>query len=177
MSEIGRFAPTPSGPPHFGTLLAAIASYLHARAGGAQWLVRVEDLDPPREVPGAADTMLRALERFGLEWDGEVMYQSQRFDAYQQALDQLLQENKAFACACTNKDLADARRGEEGVIYPGTCRNGLPQGKSAHSVRALVDDSVIAFTDAVQGNISQNLSEKIGDFVIRRGDGYFAYQL
>ncbi len=175
--ETGRFAPTPSGPPHFGTLLAAIASYLHARASDAHWLVRVEDLDPPREVEGAADQMLRTLESFGLDWDGEIMYQSQRQAAYQSALDQLLSENKAFACACTNRDLADAKRGSEGVVYPGTCRNGLPPGKAAHSYRARVDENPIGFEDLVQGRIEQNLATEIGDFIIRRGDGYFAYQL
>lgn len=176
-SRTGRFAPTPSGPPHFGTLLAAIASYLQARANGGQWLLRVEDLDPPREVPGTADQMLRTLEAFGLEWDGEVMYQSRRFDAYQAALDQLLQEDRAFPCGCSNRDLADAPRGSEGIIYPGSCRNGLPAGKSAHSFRARVDGAVIEFEDALQGRQRQDLSREIGDFVIRRGDGYFAYQL
>lgn len=175
--EVGRFAPTPSGPPHFGTMLAAIASYLHARATGARWLLRVEDLDPPREIPGAADEMLRTLDAFGLHWDGEIMYQSQRFEAYQSALEQLLSEGKAFPCACSNKDLAGAKRGEEGVIYPGSCRDGLPAGKQAHSVRARVHDARIDFEDRVQGYISQNLETEIGDFVIRRGDGYFAYQL
>ena len=175
--EIGRFAPTPSGSPHFGTMLAAIASYLHARANGAQWLVRVEDLDPPREVPGAADQMLRCLEAFGLEWDGEEMYQSQRFDAYQAATDQLLVEGAAFNCACSKRDLIDAKRGAEGIIYPGTCRDGLPIGRQAHSVRARIDEAKVSFDDLVQGNISQNLATEIGDFIIKRGDGYFAYQL
>lgn len=175
--QTGRFAPTPSGPPHFGTLLAAIASYLQARAGGDQWLVRIEDLDPPREVPGAADQMLRTLEAFGLEWDGEVMYQSRRFDAYQAALDQLLETGQAFPCACTRRDLASAEQGPEGVIYPGTCRNGLPAGQSAHSYRSRVDGEVIQFQDVVQGPVQQDLACEIGDFIIRRGDGYFAYQL
>ncbi len=177
LPETGRFAPTPSGPPHFGTMLAAIASFLHARANNAQWLVRIEDLDPPREVAGAADQMLRCLEAFGLEWDGEVMYQSRREAAYQEALNQLLHENKAFPCACSKRDLATAKRGEEGVIYPGTCRNGLPAGKQANSYRARVEQTIINFADLVQGNISQNLASDIGDFIIRRGDGYFAYQL
>ncbi|MGB1581252.1 MAG: tRNA glutamyl-Q(34) synthetase GluQRS [Nevskiales bacterium] len=177
MQAIGRFAPTPSGPPHFGTLLAAIASFLHARAQGAQWLLRVENLDPPREVTGAADEMLFTLDSLGLHWDGEVMYQAQRFDAYQAALEQLLIERKAFPCACSNKNLANAKRGEEGVIYPGTCRHGLAPDQHAHSYRAAVGHTRIAFTDKVQGQITQNLETEIGDFVIRRGDGFFAYQL
>ena len=174
---VGRFAPTPSGPPHFGTLLAAIASYLHARSTGARWLVRVEDLDPPREVPGAADQMLRSLEAFGLHWDGEIMYQSQRSAAYQEALDQLIDAGEAFPCACSNKDLADAERGTEGLIYPGNCRDGLPAGKTAHSYRARVTQTPVCFEDLVQGEVCQNLASEIGDYIIRRGDGYFAYQL
>lgn len=175
--QIGRFAPTPSGPPHFGTLLAAIASYLHAHASNAQWLLRIEDLDPPREVPGAAEQMLRCLETFGLEWDGEIMYQSQRFNVYQAAVDQLLEQGSAFHCACSKRDLVDAKRGTEGIIYPGTCREGMPEGRAANSIRARISNAIIQFNDGVQGHITQNLETEIGDFIIRRGDGYFAYQL
>lgn len=174
---IGRFAPTPSGPPHFGTLLAAIASYLHAKSNDGQWLLRIEDLDPPRVVPGATDSMLHTLEAFALFWDGELMFQSQRESAYQDALHQLLQHDRAFPCCCTRRVLIHAKQGAEGVIYPGTCRNGLAPGQAAHSYRARITEAPIEFLDGVQGLIRENLAQTTGDFIIRRGDGYFAYQL
>lgn len=144
----GRFAPSPSGPLHFGSLVAAVGSYLHARRHDGEWLVRVDDLDPPREVAGAAADQLATLERFGFKWDGEVLYQSTRFDAYADVLQALIDRNLAYPCGCT--------RSEYGEVYPGTCRNGLPPGKEARSWRVRTNDD---------------------DFIIKRGDGYWAYQL
>ncbi len=173
----GRFAPSPTGAPHFGTLLAAVASFVHARASGAVWRVRIEDLDQDRIMPGAADQMLHTLEACILHWDGPVVYQSQRNTAYEAALEDLLQRGLAFACGCSRKDLQDAKSGPEGPIYPGTCRQGLPPGRTARSYRLRVTDEDICFDDLVLGCVCQNLAHEVGDFVIRRADGYFAYQL
>lgn len=178
----GRFAPSPTGPLHFGSLVAAVGSHADARAAGGEWLVRMEDLDPPREVAGAADAILRALEAFGMEWDGTVLYQSTRMDAYRHALDRLAAANLTYPCGCTRKEIADsALRFEtesmrEGV-YPGSCRSGLPPGRTARSVRMRVGDSVIEFEDAVQGRTRQHLGREVGDFVLLRADGHVAYQL
>jgi len=178
----GRFAPSPTGPLHFGSLVAAVASYADARAAGGEWLVRVEDLDPPREVPGAADSILQALDAFAMQWDGTVLYQSTRSAAYGVALDRLAEAGWTYACGCTRKEIADsAQRAETAapgeLVYPGTCRNGLPPGRAPRSVRLRVDDAVIAFDDAVQGHVRQDLGRAVGDFILRRADGYFAYQL
>lgn len=173
----GRFAPSPTGAPHFGTLLGALASYLHARATGAQWYVRIEDLDEDRTVPGAADEMLRALEAFGLHWDGEVRYQSQRNLAYEAVLENLLDQQQAFPCGCSRRDLRAAPMGLDGPVYPGTCRSGLSTERSVRSYRLKVDDARITFDDNVQGRQVQDVAREVGDFVIRRADGYFAYQL
>jgi glutamyl-Q tRNA(Asp) synthetase len=172
---IGRFAPSPTGPLHFGSLVAALGSYLDARAHGGRWLVRMEDLDPPREMPDAADDILRTLEDFALLHDSEVMYQSQRHDAYQAALEQLTKQGFAYPCACTRREIREA--GMPGGIYPGTCRSGLKDGRDARSVRARVDDSVILFTDRLQGLIEEHLETQVGDFILRRADGLYAYQL
>lgn len=177
----GRFAPSPTGPLHFGSLVAAVASYADARAAGGDWFVRVEDLDPPREVPGAADAILRALEAFAMHWDGTVLYQSTRSAAYGAALDRLAEAAWTYPCGCTRKEISDSAlrtetaQGE--LVYPGTCRNGLPPGRTPRSVRLRVDAAVIAFDDAVQGPVRQDLGLAVGDFVLRRADGYFAYQL
>lgn len=177
----GRFAPSPTGHLHFGSLVAAVGSYLDARSRGGRWQVRMEDVDRPRCQPGAADDILRSLAAFGFEWDGEVLYQSGRDDAYRQALHQLRDSGRAFPCACTRKELADSqwtRQGSDGAqVYPGTCRAGLLPGKSPRSWRLRVDDQAIAFDDAVQGHIEQDLAREVGDFVLFRADGYFAYQL
>ena len=169
-SYTGRFAPTPSGYLHFGSLVAALASYLDARAAGGRWLLRIEDLDPPREVPGAQDAILRTLETYGFEWDGAVERQSDRHGAYAAALDELLARGLAYACTCSRKQL------EGRTIYPGTCRDaGRPQHDAA--IRLRVPDAEYRFVDRVQGAFAQNLAREVGDFVIRRRDGLYAYQL
>ncbi len=174
----GRFAPSPTGPLHFGSLVAAVASYLEAKAHQGEWLVRMEDLDTPREVPGAADAILNALEDFGFEWSGSVMHQSQRQDAYVEALENLQKQALVYPCSCSRKEIADsAMHGIDGLVYPGTCRNGLALGKQARAWRMKVEDRPIAFDDAIQGANSHNLSRDIGDFVLKRADGIYAYQL
>ena len=178
MTYIGRYAPSPTGPLHFGSLVAAVGSHLDARARGGRWLLRMEDLDPPREIPGAADRILKTLEAFGFEWEGEVLYQSRRHAAYADAAAGLLKDGAAFPCACTRKEIADSGvHGLEGPIYPGTCRHGLPPGREARALRLKAPDQVIAFEDGLQGPVSQNLARDIGDFIIRRADGVHAYQL
>ena len=175
----GRFAPSPTGPLHFGSLVAAVGSWADARAHGGEWLVRMEDLDPPREVPGAADEILRTLEALGLEPDGPVVRQSERGDAYRAALDRLRDRGVLFACGCTRREIADSGLpgSDGGLVYPGTCRNGPPPGRPARALRVRVDDAVIAFDDALQGRVSQDLGRDVGDFVLLRADGFFAYQL
>ena len=166
VSYRGRFAPSPTGPLHFGSLVAATASYLDARAAGGEWIVRMEDLDRPREQPGAADRILRTLEAFGFEWSGPVMRQSERTAAYREAFHAL----DAYPCGCTRKEIAGTR-------YPGTCAHGLPAGKEPRAWRVRTTADPIAFTDRLHGEQSQNLAETTGDFVILRADGAFAYQL
>jgi len=176
----GRFAPSPTGPLHFGSLVAALGSFLDARAHGGEWLVRMEDVDTPRNVAGAAEGILATLEAFGFEWDGPVLWQSDRFDAYAEALDRLKRDGLAFACACSRKEIADAARQpaiDGGLVYPGTCRPGLPAGRPARAWRLRVDDAPIAFVDRLQGEVSQQLESDVGDFVLLRADGLFAYQL
>ena len=175
----GRFAPSPTGPLHFGSVVAAVGSWADARARGGEWLVRMEDLDPPREVPGAADEILRTLDALGLEPDGPVVRQSGRGDAYRAALDRLRDRGVLFACACTRREIADSGLpgADGGLVYPGTCRNGPPPGRPARALRVHVDDAVIAFDDALQGRIAQDLAREVGDFVLLRADGLFAYQL
>jgi glutamyl-Q tRNA(Asp) synthetase len=173
----GRFAPSPTGPLHFGSLVAAVGSFLEARAHGGEWLVRMEDLDPPREQPGAAELILKTLEAFGFEWDGAVVYQSHRGDAYESALNQLQESGLLYPCACTRKEIADsALAGIEGPVYPGTCRNGL-HGRKARAWRVRTDMQATSFDDAIQGRQSQVLERDIGDFVLKRADGLYAYQL
>lgn len=174
----GRFAPSPTGLLHAGSLSTAVGSYLEARARGGQWLLRMEDLDPPREVPGAADAILRTLDAFGFEWDGAVEYQSRRHVLYRDALQQLIASGAAYACACTRKEIAAAaRRGLDGYVYPGTCRNGCPAGREGKAWRLRVNDEAIVAADRLQGDYRQNLAEDIGDFVLLRADGFWAYQL
>ena len=174
---IGRFAPSPTGPLHFGSLVAAVASYLDARAYGGKWLVRIEDVDTTRCKPHFTDEILATLKAFGLQWDGEVMVQSGRAHHYQTALDQLAAKNLIFACACSRKEIADsAIAGIEGPVYPGTCRNlELPPHGNAIRVRTMAGE--ICFADRVQGVCGQRFETDIGDFVLKRRDGLFAYQL
>ncbi len=174
----GRFAPSPTGPLHFGSLVAAVGSYLEAKKHHGTWLVRMEDLDTPRTVAGAASAILQTLEAYGLHWDGPVLYQSERTDAYEHALHALQRSGMAYPCACTRREIADsALHGIEGPIYPGTCRHGVPAGRPARAWRVRTDDTPIAFDDALQGRVTQCLEREIGDFVVRRADGLFAYQL
>lgn len=174
----GRFAPSPTGPLHFGSLIAAVASFLDAKTRQGAWLLRMEDLDTPRQVAGAADLILHTLEDYGFEWDGKVLYQSQRDDYYQAALQTLIQRGLVYPCGCSRKEIADsAVHGIDGLVYPGTCRHGLSRDKSALAWRVRVDDTPISFTDGIQGPQSQVLSRDIGDFVLKRADGLFAYQL
>jgi glutamyl-Q tRNA(Asp) synthetase len=177
VSHRGRFAPSPTGPLHFGSLVAAVGSYLEARAHDGEWLVRMEDLDPPREQPGAADLILKTLEAYGFEWDGAVLYQSRRGDAYESALNRLRENGLLYPCACTRKEIADpALVGIEGPVYPGTCRSGLHE-REARTWRVRTDMKATTFDDAIQGHQSQVLERYIGDFVLKRADGLYAYQL
>ncbi len=175
----GRFAPSPTGPLHFGSLVAAVGSWADARSGGGEWLVRMEDLDPPREVPGAAAAILRTLEALGLEWDGPVVYQSARADAYRAAVDELQRKGALFACGCTRKEISDsAIAAPDGSrAYPGTCRGGLPPGRAARATRVRVDAATVGFEDGLQGGVHQDLVRDVGDFIVVRADGPCAYQL
>jgi glutamyl-Q tRNA(Asp) synthetase len=174
----GRFAPSPTGPLHFGSLVAALASCLDARANRGEWLVRIEDVDEARAVAGAADDILRTLEAFGFEWEGEIARQSRRTDLYRDALDRLRRLGVAYDCACSRKDIAGAARvGLDGPVYDGRCRRGAPLGATARAVRVRTHDEPIRVADGVYGARSQRLESAVGDFVVRRADGYFAYQL
>lgn len=177
----GRFAPSPTGPLHFGSLVAAVASYLDAKTRNGEWLVRMEDLDTPRTLPGAADDILRTLEAFGMPWDGAVLYQSTRNDAYRAALDQLQKQGMLYGCGCTRREIADSAWGNsdgiDGPVYPGTCRNGLPAGRAQRATRVRTASACITFEDAIQGTITQDVEHQVGDFVVHRADGLFAYQL
>jgi glutamyl-Q tRNA(Asp) synthetase len=174
----GRFAPSPTGPLHFGSLVAAVGSYLDAKHHRGKWLVRIEDLDTPRTVKGAADQILGTLDAFGLHWDEEIIYQNRRTAAYEAAFQRLKQAGAVYPCSCTRKEIADSalQRGDE-LVYPGTCRKGTAQGKAARAWRVRVNDTTINFSDGLQGNISQGLASEVGDFVVLRADGLFAYQL
>jgi glutamyl-Q tRNA(Asp) synthetase len=174
----GRFAPSPTGPLHFGSLVAAVASYLDAKTRDGEWLLRMEDLDTPRVAPGAADEILRALEACGLQWDGPVVYQSARTDAYHAELHRLRARGIVYPCACTRREIADsALDGIEGPVYPGTCRNGLAPAKAMRAWRIDTRGAVIDFEDAIQGALRQDLAADIGDFVLLRADHVYAYQL
>ncbi len=175
----GRFAPTPSGPLHFGSMIAAIASFCDARASEGNWHVRIDDLDAPRVVAGVADDILRTLEAFSLHWDGRPLYQSANTHAYHCALHLLRSNGRVFPCACSRKEISETGRpGPEGPVYTGTCRNGIARGRRARSLRLMVDnDTVQGFADALQGEIRQDLATEVGDFVVYRSDGAFAYHL
>ena len=167
---VGRFAPSPTGRLHMGSMLSAVASWCDARHAGGTWYVRMEDLDPPREVAGAAVDILETLEAFGLQWDGPVMYQSKRHEAYAEALAQLLEQGRAYGCACTRKLLEGA------AVYPGYCRSGLGAGQVPRSYRHAMASGTYGWDDAVQGNQAFDAKD-LGDFVIKRADGHWAYQL
>ncbi|CAE6512686.1 MAG TPA: tRNA glutamyl-Q(34) synthetase GluQRS [Nitrosomonas nitrosa] len=176
----GRFAPSPTGALHLGSLVTAIASYLEARTRGGEWLVRIEDLDVVRTLPGAAQQIMQTLELLGMSWDGEIIYQSQRQAAYQAALLRLENEGFMYPCTCSRKEIADtALIGVDGPIYPGSCRAGrsiaLSDRPSAWRIRT--DNRLIHFEDSVQGSICQRVENEIGDFVLRRADGIYSYQL
>lgn len=172
----GRFAPSPSGPLHFGSLVAALASYLDARAHGGEWLLRMEDVDMPRVVAGAADAILQTLEAYGFEWTGEVMYQSRRGEAYRATLQALQDRGLVYACTCSRRQLAEtAKRGIDGFIYQGTCRE-RPLLLDA-ALRLRVPAERIVFDDRIQGRVACDLARESGDFVLKRADGIYAYQL
>ncbi len=205
----GRFAPSPTGPLHFGSLVAAVGGYLDAKHHQGKWLVRIEDIDTPRTVEGAAADILRTLETYGLHWDEGITYQSRRTAAYETAFQQLKEAGVLYPCCCTRKEIADsALHGIDGQIYPGTCRNGIPAGREGRAWRVHTDNpfpnpspmgegtlhpspsggelargqageggDTVEFNDALQGRITQHLEKEIGDFVVKRADGLFAYQL
>ena len=176
----GRFAPSPTGPLHFGSLVTALGSYLQARSQQGEWLVRMEDIDPPREQPGAADRILLALEAYHLHWDGSVLYQSSRHEAYEAALAQLAEDHHTFPCGCSRKAIANrlaATTIDSGFIYPGTCRNGLPPGTVPRATRVRVPNYRDSFIDTLQGRVETDLENDIGDFVVQRADGLYAYHL
>jgi glutamyl-Q tRNA(Asp) synthetase len=177
----GRFAPSPTGPLHFGSLVAAVGSYLRARSLGGGWLLRIEDIDPPREVAGASDQILRTLEAFGLRWDGSVVYQSDRLSLYEDALADLLDRGLAYPCSCTRKEIQAenlASTGRASTVYPGLCRAGpLAANRRRRAIRIRVPDERIEFLDSEVGVFGRRLAFDCGDFALRRRDGLYAYQL
>lgn len=172
---VGRFAPSPTGPLHFGSLLAAVASYGQALTNEGRWLIRVEDIDPPREQPDADKEILHTLEAYGFEWDGPTSYQSTYRHRHENLIAGLISADLAYPCSCSRRDLADVPRGPLGAIYPGTCRNGCESNDVA--IRVRVDDAPVEFEDALQGHVCQRLQSESGDFIIKRRDGLIAYHL
>ncbi|PFH10903.1 glutamyl-Q tRNA(Asp) synthetase [Collimonas sp. PA-H2] len=180
---IGRFAPSPTGPLHAGSLVAAMASYLDAKAHDGRWLLRMEDVDEARTAAGAADSILADISALGMQWDGEVMFQSRRGAAYEAAFDRL--GRLAYPCGCTRREIVDSRicvAADGAAVYPGTCRGGLPVGKPARAYRLRVPDpghidELIIFDDRWLGRVQQHLAIEVGDFVLKRADGFWAYQL
>lgn len=173
----GRFAPSPTGPLHLGSLIAAVASFLDIRSRGGQWLLRIEDLDPPREQPGAAADIMRTLESYALTWDETETYQSHRNKLYDVAIERLRELGQVYYCQCSRKDIeAAGLTGLEGYRYPGTCRTlNLPS--HGNSLRILAPDEVVTVEDRLQGTLRQNLAADIGDFILHRRDGLYSYQL
>ncbi|MBD9356258.1 tRNA glutamyl-Q(34) synthetase GluQRS [Methylomonas sp. EbA] len=169
---IGRFAPSPTGPLHLGSLYTALASYLDARRHKGRWLLRIDDLDTPRNMPGAGDEILYCLQSFGLYWDGEVDYQSDHLEQYEQAIVQLQNQHALYPCTCSRSLLANSP-----LIYPGYCRTNEQSAHAPHALRVKTTDVSIDFSDALQGKISQNLASEYGDFIVKRKDGIIAYQL
>ncbi len=169
----GRFAPSPTGPLHYGSLLAAVASYLNIRSKNGTWLVRIDDLDPPREMAGAASDILHSLESFGLHWDSDIVYQSRRLRAYDEALTKLQQKELIYPCSCSRKDIV--KRGE--TVYTGHCRNGHNKIQKHNSIRIKVPQQTINWSDMVQGPQSADIFQDYGDFIVRRADDLHAYHL
>ncbi len=175
---IGRFAPSPTGPLHFGSLVAAVGSYLAARKADGKWHVRIDDLDREREVPGAADAILRTLTAFGFEWDGPIVYQNHRAAAYSFALERLRRDGRVYECSCSRSEIEAATRPPAVEYpYPGTCRDGARHPERATATRFRTMPGEVGFVDALQGLVTQDVNAATGDFVLRRRDGYFAYQL
>ncbi len=177
---IGRFAPSPTGPLHFGSLVAALGSYLQARRHQGRWLLRIEDIDPPREIPGAVSSIMTILDTYGFEWDGPVTYQSQRHALYEDVLHQLRSKNRLYACDCSRKIIAETNPRGNPQRYPGTCRNrGLRHrhGATPCSLRLRTEDTILSFNDLVQGLIRHNIYRENGDFILFRRDGFYAYAL
>lgn len=183
----GRFAPSPTGPLHFGSLVTAVASYLEARSRRGEWLVRIENPDPPREIPGASRDILHTLEALQMFWDGEVLYQHDRNPVYAALTEKLIRRHLVYPCICTRKEIADSSiRGIDGPVYPGTCRHGinLPDAhrlydtaKKPHALRVRVNNTLAGFRDTLQGPVHQQLENDIGDFVLQRADQVYTYQL
>jgi glutamyl-Q tRNA(Asp) synthetase len=176
---VGRFAPSPSGPLHAGSLLAALASWLDARAHGGRWLIRIEDVDTPRTVPGAADDIIATLASFGMESDEPIMVQSARGAAYQAAFERLQAQALIYGCACSRREIADSTLpgSNSAAVYPGTCRSGVRDGRAPRAWRIRVPDKAFAFEDGLMGAQSAQLARDCGDFVLKRADGLWAYQL
>jgi len=179
MAYVGRFAPSPTGPLHFGSLVTAVVSYLEAKTHHGKWMLRIEDLDTPRVQAGAADNIIHTLAVFGFEWDGDIVYQSQRNDAYLNAFSLLKDKQLIYPCTCTRKEIADSSTqiGIEGFIYPGTCLSQAIKANAPTAWRIKTEDKLMHFTDAIQGEITQNLTVDIADFVLKRADDLFTYQL
>jgi glutamyl-Q tRNA(Asp) synthetase len=174
----GRFAPSPTGPLHFGSLVTAVGSYLEAKSRGGEWLVRIENVDSAREIPGTSGEILNTLDLLGMEWDGPVVYQERRQDAYHEALAALERQNLIYRCSCSRKEIADSSvLGIEGPVYPGTCRRHKREPEFSGAWRLRTSNDLIEFEDAVQGIRQQRIQRDVGDFVICRADGVFAYQL
>ncbi len=174
----GRFAPSPTGPLHFGSLVAAMGSFLQAKSQNGEWLLRIDDIDPPREQDGAADNILRTLESFGFEWDDKVLYQSNRRERYLEAVHHLLEQKFAYPCSCSRKSIIEKTGQTKGeTIYPGFCRNGPLENISKYSIRLRCDNKLIQFDDEVLGPQSFDLEKMNGDFIVQRRDGYFSYHL
>ncbi|KQT41754.1 MULTISPECIES: tRNA glutamyl-Q(34) synthetase GluQRS [unclassified Methylophilus] len=176
---VGRFAPSPTGPLHFGSLVAAVASYCDAKSRGGKWLLRIEDVDQTRKMAGASEEIIHTLEHYGFVWDDEITYQSQRTALYEVALNRLRDKYLAYPCTCSRKEIADSSsmHGIEGVIYPGTCLSHPIKHDSTAAWRLKTTESLISFQDLVQGRIQHNMAREIGDFVIKRSDGLYSYQL
>ena len=172
---VGRFAPSPTGPLHFGSLVAAVASYLQAKAHDGRWLLRIEDIDPPRAQAGASEIIIEALIRYGFKWHGDLSYQSSSLVVHEAALQELTERGLAYPCGCSRRDLEESPRGPLGTIYPGTCRNGCDASETA--IRLRTNNEPVEFDDGLQGPQSQMLESESGDFIIRRRDGLIAYHL